>query len=54
MVKLSIVPLTIEVYSQPDTESGQYRTKATVDRAGSLTLQLPDGSFVLPASDVLP
>jgi hypothetical protein len=53
-VIFKLVNDTIEVYSDPDVASEQYRTKVTLERGEDLSLQLPGGLFVIPASDVLP
>ncbi len=53
-VIINLVNDTIEVYSDPDVASGQYRKKITLERHEDLTLRLPAGSFVIAAADVLP
>jgi Uma2 family endonuclease len=51
---INLVNDTIEVYTDPDTVSEQYRTKVTLKRSQDLSLELPGGQFVIAASDVLP
>lgn len=51
---INLVNDTIEAYSDPDGPSQQYRTKVTLERHEDLTLQLPQGTFVIAAADVLP
>jgi hypothetical protein len=45
---------TLEVYSDPDSSNGQYRTKTTLDSGQLLTLRLPEGVLDVPAADILP
>jgi Uma2 family endonuclease len=45
---------TIEVYTDPDPASEQYRTKSTLERGDTLALQMPQGVLEVPAADVLP
>ena len=53
-VIINLINDTIEVYSDPDVASQQYRTKVTLERSEEVPLQLPAGLFVIAASDVLP
>lgn len=46
---------TLEIHTDPDAASEQYRTKMTVDADGTAQLRLPDGSFyALSAREILP
>lgn len=45
---------TLEVYTDPDVSSEQYRTKTTIDRGGSVSLRLPDSEFSVAAREILP
>ena len=45
---------TVEVYTDPDPSGEQYRTKATLERGDTLTLELPEGALEVPVTDVLP
>lgn len=45
---------TLEVYTDPSSESQEYRTKNTVERDGSVSLNLPDGQLTIAARDILP
>lgn len=45
---------TFEVYTDPDAQSEQYRTKATVDRNGAVVLRLPSGELTVTAAEILP
>jgi len=53
-VIINLINDTVEVYSDPDVASEQYRTKVTLKRNEDLSIQLPGGVFVIPAADVLP
>ena len=45
----------VEIYSDPDTASGTYRTKATANRGEALRLNLGDGEFLeITADELLP
>ncbi|MGA2499983.1 MAG: Uma2 family endonuclease [Tepidisphaeraceae bacterium] len=45
----------VEIYSDPDTASGTYRTKATANRDEALRLNLGDGEFLeITADELLP
>jgi Uma2 family endonuclease len=46
---------TIEVYTDPDPAGEQYRTRETIDRAGTVALRLPDGNTLqVTAAELLP
>jgi Uma2 family endonuclease len=53
-VIINLQNATLEVYSDPDPAGKQYRTRATVERGGSVELRLPDGTFKVSASELLP
>jgi hypothetical protein len=46
---------SIEVYTDPEPASEQYRSKTTLARADKLAIRLPQGGeFVVTAAEVLP
>jgi Uma2 family endonuclease len=45
---------TLEVYTDPDPASEQYRTKVTVDRGGSVALLRPGAALTITAAEILP
>jgi hypothetical protein len=51
---LNLINNTVEVYSDPDTELRDYRTRTTRERHETVTLVLPAGSLDVPASELLP
>lgn len=53
-VLINLTNLTIEVYTDPDASTGQYRTKVTLDKTDTLSLRLPNGPLAVSAADVLP
>ena len=51
---LNLFDDSIEIYSDPDPASEQYRTKTTINVNQILSLKLPDGFFEIPAREILP
>jgi Uma2 family endonuclease len=45
---------TVEVYTDPDRGSDQYRSKATLTEGQTLTLMLPTGTLEVAVKDILP
>jgi Uma2 family endonuclease len=45
-VILNLQNMTVELYSDPDVEQEQYRTKATVAKGSRVELRLPDGAIL--------
>ena len=45
---------SLEVHTDPDPAAEQYRSKMTVERDGSVALRLPNGDFMVGASEILP
>ena len=53
-VILNLFDNSIEIYTDPDSATQQYRTKITLNRSQTLSLQLPSGAFDIPAPEILP
>ena len=46
--------LTLEVHTDPDPAAEIYRSKVTVERAGTVALRLPTGEVTIEAREILP
>lgn len=53
-VLINLLNSTIEVYSDPDSVAGQYRTKATAEKSESILRQLPAATLAVEAGELLP
>jgi Uma2 family endonuclease len=54
-VIINLQNMTIEVYAEPDAAGSQYRTRATLERAETVELRLPDGGVIqIGAGELLP
>jgi hypothetical protein len=51
---LNLINNTVELYSDPDPELRDYRSRATRERHEAVTLALPMGPYEVPAADLLP
>jgi Uma2 family endonuclease len=53
-ILINLINNTIEVYSDPDPDSEQYRTKFTLERSDVMSVRLPNGVLDVAAAEVLP